>query len=324
MARARPLIVALLRRTAGGALTVLLVVTVAFALLELSPGEAGWAEDPTLSSADRARLREAFGLDRPPLERYLAFLGHALRGDLAVSISHQRPVRDVLIDALGPTVLLTGSAIVLAFAIGLAAGTRAAVRPRGATAALVHRWLPALDALPPFWLGLLAVYLFAWRLDLLPASHMHDPGGGGALDLLRHLLLPCLVLGVPGAAPVARHHAAALGRELSAPHVRAARALGLGPGRILLRALRGSLHPAVTLLGLSLPSLVGGAVVVEVVFSWPGLGRVHQQALASRDVPLALGGLAMIAVLVVAGAALSDLLSAWLDPRWRAPEPRGR
>jgi len=316
------LIAPVVRRLAGGAATVLLVLSFAFLLLELQPGKGSWAESPRLSAADRARLERTFGLDRPPLERYLSFLGHALRGEFGVSLSRQQPVRRVLAQALGPTLLLAGSAVLVAFALGLALGTRAAIRPRGLAGWTVHRALPALDALPPFWLGLIAIYVFAWKLDLLPASPMHAPGGGGTLAPLRHLLLPCLVLGVPGAAPVARHHAAAFARELAAPHVRAAEALGLPRRQILARAMRTALHPAITLLGLALPTLVGGAVVVEVVFSWPGLGRVHQEALASRDPPLALGGLALIAVVVVAGGILSDLLSAWIDPRWRGGTKR--
>lgn len=313
----------LLGRAAGGVLTLLVVVTLAFALLHLAPGEpAALADDPSLRPADRERLREAFGLDRPPLEQYLAYLGHVARGDLGISLSRQRPVAAVLASALGPTLLLAGTALLLAFLLGIFVGTRAASRPGGLADRAVQWLLPALDAVPPFWLGLCGILLFAWKLDWLPASHMSSAIGTatpGLLDVARHLVLPALVLALPGSAPVARHHWAAMRRELRSRHVLAARAFGVPEWRVVwLRAGRAALQPLVALLGLALPALVGGAVVVEVVFSWPGLGRVHQQALLARDLPLVLGGLILIATVVVAGGLLADLLSRLVDPRLRS------
>jgi len=307
-------------RVAAGLATLLLVIGLGFVLLELMPGDAAQlAEDPSLSAEDRERLRSAFGLDRPPLERFLTFASHALRGDLGISLSYQRPVRRVLLTALWPTLLLTGSALVIAFALGLGLGTLAAARGGGLVDRVVRQVLPALDAMPPFWLGLLAIYVFSWKLDWLPASHMTSvgEGAGGLFDRLTHLLLPVLVLGIPSAAPVARHHAEAMRRELASAYSHAASAMGLRRARVIASAARNAMHPALTLLGLALPAMVGGAVVVEVVFSWPGLGQVHQKALLARDIPLALGGLLLIGGMVIAGGLASDLLSALLDPRWR-------
>jgi peptide/nickel transport system permease protein len=316
----RAVIRTIVSRSASGVVTLLLVLLLGFTLLQMLPGDAlRIDEDPSLTVEDRERMRRALGLDRPAHLQLLTFAAHALRADLGVSLSYQRPVADVLADAIGPTVLLSGAALLVAFGLGCALGTRAALRPGGVSQWLVRRVLPALDALPPFWLGLLAIYFFAWKLGWLPASHMTSPGRtpGALLDLLRHLLLPALVLGVPAAAPVARHQAAALERELARPWVRAWSGCGIRSGRIARGAIRSALHPVIALLGLSLPALVGGAVVVEVVFSWPGLGRVHQQALLSQDVPLALGGLMLIGALVIAGGVLADLLSGLADPRWR-------
>ncbi len=309
-----------LSRVAAGGATLLLVITLGFVLLQLMPGDAAQiVEDPSLSLEDRERLRAALGLDKPPAEQFLAFATHALRGDLGISLSYQRPVRAVLWSAFWPTILLTGSALCIAFAIGLGFGTLAATREGGFADRVVRRVLPVLDAMPPFWLGLLAIYFFSARLGWLPASHMTSvgAGGGGLVDRLAHLLLPALVLGIPSAAPVARHHAQAMRRELASAYTRAAHAMGLGRARVLARAGRNALHPTLTLLGLALPAMVGGAVVVEVVFSWPGLGQVHQRALLARDVPLALGGLLLIGGMVITGGLASDLLSALLDPRWR-------
>ncbi len=310
----------LLGRVCSGLVTIFIVVTLAFMLLETLPGDPlGLMSDPSLSLADRQRLEAVYGLDQPPLERYKSFLSHALRGDLGVSLRYHKPVSRVLARALGPTLLLGASAIVIAFTLGLALGTAAGLRRGGTAAFFVDRVLPALDALPPFWLGLIAIWLFAYKFGLLPASHMHDANlaSSGLWDLLEHLLLPALVIGLPGAAPVARHHAAALSRTWRSEAIRSARALGVPEKRLVLRAARAALHPILVLFGLALPTTVGGVVVVEVVFSWPGIGRLQQQALLSRDLPLVLGGLLLAASAIVTGTLIADLLSALVDPRWR-------
>jgi peptide/nickel transport system permease protein len=314
----------LLRRLAAGAVTVALVALIGFVLLELTPGGPGSiTEDPRLGPEDRERVRAALGLDRPPGQRLLAYAGSLLQGDLGLSLSRHEPVSRVLARALPATLMLSGAALVLALGGGLLIGTGAALRPRGPLAWLARFILPALDAVPPFWLGICAILVFAWKLGWLPAGHMESARpveGAVALlaDRLRHLVLPVLVLALPGAAPVARHHWASMRTALHSEHVRAARAAGLSERRVLwCRALPTALLPTAQLIGLGLPALVGGAVVVEVVFSWPGLGRVHQEALLARDVPLFLGGLILIGILVVAGGLLADLLSAWLDPRLR-------
>lgn len=314
----------LLERLMAGAVTVALVALVGFALLELTPGgPASITEDPRLSPEDRARVRAALGLDRSAGERLLAYARNAARGDLGVSLSRNEPVAHVLARALPATLWLSGGALVVALVLGIAVGTAAAVRPRGLLSWIARFGLPALDAMPPFWLGICAVLVFAWRLDWLPAAHMQsaapiDGAFAFVVDRIRHLVLPVLVLAVPGAAPVARHHWASMTQALASEQVRAARAAGLRETRVLwARAFPTALLPTLQLIGLGLPALVGGAVVVEVVFSWPGLGRVHQQALVARDVPLFLGGLLLIGSLVVVGGVVADLLSAWADPRLR-------
>jgi len=316
-----------LRRLGAGMVTILIVVGLVFALLEAAPGSAvGPGDDPSITAADRARLEAALGLDRPAPERFARYLGGLLRGDLGISLSRSRPVAEVLGEALPPTLLLSGCALVVAFALGIGLGTRAAARPRGAAEWMVRFGLPALDAAPPFWLGLVAILVFAWKLGWLPASHMRSPDGAGPaapLDLLAHLALPVAVLALPGAAAVARHQWDAMRRALDAPAAHTARALGVPERRVVWhQAFRAALQPALVLLGLGLPALVGGAAVVEVVFSWPGLGALSQRALLARDAPLALGALLLYAALVVAGGAAAELLSLWADPRLREESRR--
>ena len=314
----------LLRRLVAGVVTVALVALIGFVLLELTPGGPGSiTEDPRLGPEDRERVRAALGLDRSAGERLLAYAASVIQGDLGLSLSRHQPVSKVLARALPPTLLLSGAALLVALSLGLLIGTLAALRPRSPLAWLARFVLPALDAVPPFWLGICGVLVFAWQLGWLPAAHMasaHPVDGAWAVlaDRLRHLALPVLVLALPGAAPVARHHWASMRTALHSEHVRAARAAGLSERRVVwCRALPTALLPTAQLIGLGLPALVGGAVVVEVVFSWPGLCRAHQQALLARDVPLFLGGLILMGALVVAGGLLADLLSAWLDPRLR-------
>jgi len=314
--------VRVLRRVGAGLGTILLVLGLVFALLEAAPGSAvGPGDDPSVSAADRARLETALGLDRPAPERFARYLGGLLRGDLGISISRSRPVADVLGEALPPTLLLAGCALFVAFALGIALGTRAASRPRGPAEWVVRFGLPALDAAPPFWLGLVAILALAWKLGWLPASHMRSPAGSGPaapLDLLAHLVMPVAVLALPASAAVARHQWDAMRRALASPAAQTARALGVPERRLVWhQAFRAALQPALVLLGLGLPALVGGAAVVEVVFSWPGLGVLSQRALLARDVPLALGALLLYAALVVVGGGVAELLSSWADPRLR-------
>jgi peptide/nickel transport system permease protein len=315
-----------LRRLGAGLGTILVVVALVFALLEAAPGSAvGPGDDPSLSAADRARLEAALGLDRPAPERFAHYVGGLLRGDLGISISRSRPVAELLAEALPATLLLSGCALAIAFALGIVLGTRAAARPRGLAEWMVRFGLPALDAVPPFWLGLVTMLVFAWKLGWLPASHMRSPAGAGPappLDLLAHLTLPVAVLALPAAAAVARHQWDAMRRALASPAAHTARALGIPERRLVWhQAFRAALQPALVLLGLGLPALVGGAAVVEVVFSWPGLGALSQRALLARDAPLALGALLLYAGLVVAGGAAAELLALWADPRLRE-EPR--
>lgn len=303
----------------GALLTLWLLLTIGFLLLALAPAAELDADDPRLSPADRARHRVALGLDGPWHERYAQYLAHAARGELGFSLRYGRPVAELVGAAFGPTVQLGGAVLVVAFALGWWLGTIAATRHRGWPRWVVDRLLPALDALPAFWVGMMGVMIFAHWLDWLPSGGAHDPmRPDSGFERLRHLILPALTLGVPGAAVVARHHAAAVERALQMPSTRTARCLGVPERRLLRAAIRASVHPSIVLFGLALPVFAGGTAVIEEVFSWPGLGRLQIAALLARDVPLALGGLLVMGLAVLAGGALAEALALWLDPRWAA------
>ena len=315
----------LLRRSAAAALLLWLLATLTFALFHLAPGEpiAALAVDNRLSAEDRAAISRRYGLDRPFLVQYGHWLGNALRGDWGRSFSDRRPTAAVIGEALANTAILAGGTVVLLYSLALPGGILAAVR-RGAWDRLATGLSLVLYALPAFWLAVLALEIFAVQLDLFPAGQMRRigaerlPPGPRLADLLHHLALPAAVLALSGAGLVLRFVRDGMRRVLEADHVRAARARGLGPLRVLLRhALPSTLGPVIHHFGVLLPMLLSGSLVVEVVFAWPGLGRVAYVAILERDMPVILAGTLVSGVLVVVGNLVADLAHAWIDPRVR-------
>jgi peptide/nickel transport system permease protein len=320
------------RRLLQGAFVVLIAATATFLLLHLAPGDpiAATLDSPTVPESVRAHWRSEYGLDRPVLEQYARWLGAVVRGDLGWSFSQRRSVGAVLADALPNTLLLVGSALLVGFAAGIAAGVlQAAMRVRGGAGRLVDRGLGAVTvfffSLPEFWLAIALLVLFTFVLPLLPSSGAVDPvlydymsPAERVLDRLTHLALPALTLALGALAVVARHQRAALLEVAREDFLRTARAKGVAERRVLLRhALRNALIPIITLLGLAIPALVGGVVFVEKVFGWPGMGLVAVSAVSSRDYALVTGAVIVGSIAVTVGAILSELLHAIVDPRLR-------
>lgn len=315
----------LARRVASSVLMIVLLMTMVFAVVRLAPGdplEAGLTE--TVEARDRELLRQRLGLDQPLAGQYLRWVAGSLRGDWGTSIRQQRPVADIVREAAGPTLLLALCAWLLHLCLAVPAAVAMAAR-RG-------RWLDhlvggaglVLLSVPGFWLGLMLILLFARQLGWLPAGGMHAvdaallPAGARLLDQLRHLALPVLTLALGSFMATARYVRAALDEALGQDFILAARARGIGERRLLWRhALPHALLPLVTLAGLHLPQLLGGAVVVEVVFGWPGLGRVAVEAIGARDYPVVMAVTLLSAVLVTAGSLLADIGYRRADPRVR-------
>jgi peptide/nickel transport system permease protein len=271
------------------------------------------------------RLRKRFGLDQPLPVQYARYLGALARGDLGESFSQRRPVADAIAAALPNTLLLTGTALAIDFLLGVAIGVVQAARARRRIDVALTNVTLFFYSLPTFWLGLLLLLVFGQWLDWFPVGgvtvpvlHESMPLGLRLLDRLHHLALPALTLGLVGAAGTARYQRAALLEALGEDYARTARAKGLAEPRVLVdHALRNALLPIVTLLGLALPFLLTGAVVVETVFTWPGLGKLAADAIAGRDYPLVIATTLISSVLVVLGSLLADLLAAAADPRVR-------
>jgi peptide/nickel transport system permease protein len=313
------------QRAVAGVAVVWGVVSLVFLLLHAAPGDpATLLLGPTATPRQIAAQREALGLDRPLPVQYAAWLARFIRGDWGSSIVSGRPARAVLAEAWPATARLVLVSLALSYLLGLALGLVQAARAGSRTDTLLSITSVTLFALPGYWLGLMLVMLFTYRLRLLPAfgaagldAEFLSPGGQ-LLDALRHLALPAATLTLVGLGGIARFVRGALADVRGSLFLTVARAKGLDERTVLLRhALRNALIPVLTLLGLSLPALFSGAVFVEAIFAWPGVGRVLVEAVAARDYPVVLAATAVSAALVVAGGLLADALTAAADPRLR-------
>ncbi len=317
-----------LRRLVAAIPLLWLIWTLTFLVGRLVPGDPlELYQGPGVSRQSLERLREAYGLDAPLPVQYVRQLAATVSGDLALSTSQGRPVSEILAAAVGPTLLLAFLALLFQFGLGTVLGVvSAAARGRPLDAVITTLSL-FFYSMPVFWLAVELVLLFSYQLGWLPPSHMRGVGAAEAgllerfVDLARHTALPLLALGLSGTAATIRHVRSSMLEVAGTEFVRSARSRGLSEWRVTWRhALRNALLPLVTLMGLSLPFLLSGAVLVEVIFSWPGLGQVAFNAIRARDFPVVQATTLMTAVLVVAGSLLADLAAALADPRVRLEE----
>ncbi|HSE76506.1 MAG TPA: ABC transporter permease [Alphaproteobacteria bacterium] len=305
---------------------------VIYALIGLMPGDPidlMISANPQLTPGDAERLRRIHGLDRPIVERYLAWAGAALGGDFGYSRAYARPVLDVLGGRLLNTAALMIGAFVLALSIGLPAGILAATRPGGALDGAINLVCFVLIAVPTFWLALMLIILFAVVLGWLPAGGIGTPGGGGLFDTARHLILPVLTLAMVESAAYARYARAAMIEAMRQDWIRTARAKGAGPVRVVLgHALRNAMIPVTTIMALGFGALFSGALITETMFAYPGMGKLIYDAVMGNDFNLALVALLFATLLTLIANLGADLIYAALDPRisYAAPErgARGR
>lgn len=314
----------LLRRAISAIGVVAGVVTLMFFLLRLAPGDpALLLVGPSATAEQLAAQRVALGLDQPLPVQYAAWVGRFVRGDWGTSIATGRPVRAMLADAWPATVRLVGISLVLSYLAGIAVGVIQAVRG-GRLDTVLSVASVTLFALPGYWFGLMLVMLFTYRLRVLPAFGAAGfdadflTGWARTADRLRHLALPLATLTLVGIGGTARYVRGAMLDVAGEPYVAIARAKGLTGAQVAIRhMLRNALIPVVTLLGLSLPTLFSGAVFVEAIFAWPGVGRILVEGVQARDYPVVMAATAVSAVLVVLGNLVAEALTAWADPRVR-------
>ena len=301
-------------------LTVLLVMSfVIYGLIGLMPGDPidlMISANPNLTPADAVRLKALYGLDRPIHERYLAWLGDALRGEFGYSRLYARPVLEVLAGPLRNTVLLMGLGFLVSAAIALPAGIFAALRPYSRTDYLINLLCFAGISIPPFWLALMLIILFSVLLGVLPASAVPVGADPGLLDWARHLLLPVATLALLSAGGVTRYVRAAMREALRQDFIRTAEAKGMRRSRIVLRhALRNAMIPIVTILALDAGALFSGALITEIMYAYPGMGKLLFDAVMGNDYNLALVALLFATLVTLAANLAADIAYAALDPR---------
>jgi peptide/nickel transport system permease protein len=313
-------------RLLQGLAVIWVVATMTFALLHLAPGDPFSYHDRRISPEVIARWRHAYCLDQPIAAQYVCYVRSIASGDLGYSISRQRPVRDILVDYVPRTIELMSLALIVSFAVGIALGVLEA-RRRGRFADWGSRAITLFFySMPDFWLALMLALLFAYWIPIFPISGIEDvinaPTNGWwqhIVDQLRHLVLPVTTLVLLTCAAIARFQRAAMLDVIRMDFVVTARAKGVSEKAIAgQHVLRNALLPIITIAGLALPALLGGSVLVELVFSWPGMGYVTAMAIGSRDYALVTASVLAASVLVVVGTIAADLLYALADPRVRA------
>jgi len=306
-----------LRRALQGLLVLLLVSAFTFFLINLAPGGPSAAVSLERTAAEREALYRQYGLDQPVVVRYVRWLGGALRGDLGTSINQGLPVGALLVQRTGNTLQLAFAALLLTALFGVLLGILAAVFKNRWPDHLVGSLATLGMSVPGFWLGIVAIIVFSVRLRWLPSSGVATVGETfSLLDRLRHLVLPAGVLAFTLMPNVIRVTRSALLEVLTSDYVRTARAKGLKGSAVLLKhTLKNALVPVIAILGLITTVLFSGSVVIESVFSWPGLGRLAIEAANGRDYPVILGVTLLAGVIVVVVNLLVDLLYAAVDPR---------
>lgn len=300
------------------------VVTLIFILIELSPGDVVSKFITPETTPEVAEMITAkYGLDKPAFFRYLLLLKNLAMLDFGVSMVQERPVFAIIMETLPNTLILSLCTMAVLFPTGIALGTFQAVR-RGRvsdTAASVTSLF--FYSMPSFWLALMLQLYFSYKLDLLPTSGMHDPvefdymtRPEQIVDTLKHIILPGIAMGVASAAGAARYMRSSILEVIRQDFVRTARAKGLPEHTVIRKhVIRNALLPIVTLLGLSLPFLFSGSVLIEIVFAWPGMGRLIVNSIFSQDTPVVIGCFFVFTLMVVLGNLIADISYALVDPR---------
>ena len=306
------------RRFAGMVVVMLMVAAIVFVIARVVPGDpAAVMLGSNATPADVATLRTQLGLDRPLPMQFVLYIRDILSFNLGNSIFLNRPVVDAMLDRAELTSWLTGMSIAIAVVIGVPVGVLAAVR-RGTLLDQVVTAVSMLAAsLPSFWVGLTLIEYLAVRLGWFPVAGYGNPGAGLG-ERLHHLVLPAIALGLPNSALIIRFTRTSMLDVLHEDYVRTARAKGLGPGAVIIKhAFRNALIPVLTVIGLTIATLIGGAIVTETVFGLPGVGNLIVSAVLRRDYPVIQGALLIISGLYVLINMAVDLLYAVVDPRVR-------
>ncbi|NUM81846.1 ABC transporter permease [bacterium] len=323
------MIVYILKRLAGAVPLTFGLLTLTFFLIRLAPGDpTAMYIDPNIDPDAADRMRENLGLNDPLMVQYGKWLGiippfeGVWQGEFGISFSKHRPVFDIVLESTGNTLLLTGGALCVDLVVGVLIGIVAALNREKKMDHIITVGSLFFYSMPHFWLALMLILIFSLGLGWLPASQMHSvnvdqlstPAYIG--DMISHMIMPVFVLGIASAASTVRYMRSSMLEVIKQDYIRTARAKGLSERKVIYRhALRNALLPLITIIGLSFPFLLSGAVITEVIFAWPGMGRVTVDAIFARDYPLIIANTLVAGVMVIVGNLLADVLYALADPR---------
>lgn len=299
------------------AIPVLIGITIIdYAIMCLAGSPLEMLQGPRVSEAAVEAKKIALGLDQPIYVQYFVWLGQILHGNLGYSIKSYQPVSSMIISHLGPTLLLMGVSLIMSLLFAVPAGIYSAIHQysKGDYAVVTASFLGS--SVPGFFLSMLLVYLFTIKLGWLPSSGMTTLGtSGGVADVAKHMVMPVLVLSFSMAGSNIRYIRSAMLEILQQDYLRTARAKGIGHFRVINKhALRNALVPIITVIGIEIPMLFGGTVIIEQVFSWPGLGLMTMSAISNRDYPVIMGVCLLSAVVVLVANLVTDILYALVDP----------
>lgn len=314
----------LLRRLAISIPVLIGISMVTFLMVSLAPGDpvsalispdAASTLGPEWVEQQRAKL----GLDQPVPIRYLRWAQQLVQGNLGYSTQDRQPIADKIVDRVGPTLRLMGAVQLLSLLIALPIGVISALKQYSIIDYLVSILGFTAISIPSFFLALAGIFIFGLKLQWLPTSGMRTIGGDGSFtDLLHHLVLPAFVLGLTNAAPLIRYVRSSMLEVIRQPYVNVARAKGLSENDVIYgHAARNALIPLITVIALGLPALVGGTVIIETIFAWPGMGQLAIAAVRARDYPMIMALNVITATLILGCSLLADLLYAVVDPRIR-------
>lgn len=304
---------------------ILLGITImTFAIMQLAPGNPMETMiNPKISPAEMQEMRESMGLNDPVHVQYFNWMKEVLQGNLGYTVKTGQPVSELILERLPATLLLTGSAFVMAFVIGIPLGVYSATHRYKAGDYFLTVFSFIGISIPSFFLGLGMIFIFALKLGWLPTSGMLTMGAdytGFALagDYFKHVIMPATVLALPTIAVVMRFTRSSMLEVLNQDYIRTADAKGLDKNKVYLKhALRNALIPVITIFGLSIPFLFGGAYITEYIFNWPGMGSLGIQSIVAREYPVIMALNLFTSVLVMSGNLIADIMYAWADPRIR-------
>ncbi|MBX7152554.1 ABC transporter permease [bacterium] len=317
------------KRLIGSVPLIFGLLTLTFFLIRLAPGDpTAMYIDPNIDPDAADRMRENLGLNDPLMVQYGKWLGvippfdGVFQGEFGISFSKHRPVFDIVLESTANTLLLTGVALLVDLLVGVLIGIIAALNRERKTDHIITVGSLFFYSMPHFWLALMLILIFSLGLRWLPASQMHGVNAdqlntfGYIWDTISHMIMPVFVLGIASAASTVRYMRSSMLEVIGQDYIRTARAKGLDEKKVVYKhAFRNALLPLITIIGLSFPFLLSGAVITEVIFAWPGMGRVTVDAIFARDYPLIIANTLVAGIMVIAGNLLADVLYAWADPR---------